>query len=118
MVTGLAKQVEDFQEAKQKIDKFMKADLTGLIRTFTLDYLTENLVEIVTPEVTCLVAQIKDNLEHRIRSVVEKMLSTTPFTLHPAKASTSTTTIPEPSFDDLLAQLYDKVAYKTTQTTE
>ena len=68
----------------------MKADLTGLIRTFTLDYLTENLVEIVTPEVTSLVAPIKDNLEHRIRSVVKKMLSTTPFTLHPAKASTTT----------------------------
>ena len=64
MVTSLAKQVEDFKEAKQQIDKFMKADLTGLIRTFTLDYLTENLVEIVTPEVTSLVAPIKDNLEH------------------------------------------------------
>lgn len=96
----------------------MKADLNGLIKTFTFDYLTDNLVEIVTPEVTSLVEPIKDNLEHKIRSVVKKMLSTTPFTLHPAKASKSTPTISESSFDDLLAQLYDKVAYKTTQTTE
>lgn len=118
MVTNLAKQVEDFQVAKQKIDKFLKADLDGLIKTFTYDYLTDNLVEIVTPEVTSLIEPIKDNLEHRIRSVVKKMLSTTPFTLQPAKASKSTPTISEPSFDDLLAQLYDKVAYKTTQTTE
>lgn len=118
LVTNLAKQVEDFQEAKQQIDKFMKADLDGLIKTFTFDYLTNNLVEIVTPEVTSLVEPIKDNLEHKIRSVVKKMLSTTLFTLHPAKASKSTPTIYESSVDDLLAQLYDKVAYKTHLTTE
>jgi hypothetical protein len=55
MVTKLAKQVEDFQESKQKIDQFLKADLDGLIKTFTYDYLTENLVDIVTPEVTALI---------------------------------------------------------------
>lgn len=118
LVTNLAKQVEDFQEAKQQIDKFMKADLEGIIKTFTFDYLTDNLVDIVTPQVTSLVEPIKDHLEHRIRSVVKKMLSTTPFTLHPAKASTSTPTISESSVEDLIAQLYDKVAYKTNLTTE
>lgn len=118
MVTGLAKQVEDFQESKQQIDKFLNADFSGFIKTVTLDYFTENLVEIVTPEVTNLIEPIRDNLDHRIRSVVKKMLSTTPFTLHTTKAFTATPTIPEPSFDELLAQLYYKVAYKTTQTTE
>lgn len=81
----------------------MKANLSGMIKTFTLDYLTDNLVEIVTLEVTNLIEPIRDNLDHRIRSVVKKMLSTTPFTLHTAKASTATPTIPELSFDDLLA---------------
>lgn len=96
----------------------MKVDLDGLIKTFTFDYLTDNLVEIITPEVKSLIEPIKDNLEHKIRSVVRKMLSTTPFTLHPAKASKSTPTISESSVEDLLAQLYDKVAYKTNLTTE
>jgi hypothetical protein len=118
MVTGLAKQVEDFQESKQLIDKFLNSNYTGFIKTVTQDYLTENLVEIVTPEVANLIEPIKDNLDHRIRSVVKKMLSTTPLTLHTAKASTATPTVPELSFDDLLAKLYDKVPYKTTQTTE
>lgn len=86
LVTNLAKQVEDFQESKQKIDKFLKADLEGIIKTFTYDYLTENLVEIVTLEVTNLIQPISNELEHRIRSGIKKLLSTTSFTLHPVKA--------------------------------
>ena len=81
MVTNLAKQVEDFQGTKQQIDNFMKADLDGMIKTYTNDYLTDNLVGILTPQVTSLVEPIKENLEHRIKSVVRKMLSTTQFTL-------------------------------------
>lgn len=105
MVTNLAKQVEYFQGTKQQIDKFMKADLDGMIKTYTNDYLMDNIVGIITPQVTCLVEPIKDNLEHRIRSVVRKMLSTTPFTLQPAKASTTPPTVTEPSLYDLLANL-------------
>lgn len=118
MVTNLAKQVEDFHGTKQQIDKFMKADLDGMIKTYTNDYLTENLVGIMTPQVTSLVEPLKDNLEYRIKSVVRKMLSTTPFTLQPAKASTTTPTASEPSFDELLVQIYEKIAYKTTITPE
>lgn len=118
MVTNLAKQVEDFQGTKQQIDKFIKADLVVMIKTYTNDYLMENLVGIITPQVTSLVEPLKDNLEHRIKSVVKKMMFTTPFTLQPAKTSTTTPTATELSFDDLLAQLYDKVAYKTILTQE
>jgi hypothetical protein len=118
MVTKLAKQVEDFQESKQKIDQFLQADLDGLIRTFTYDYLTDNLVEMITPEVANLLEPINDNLDHRIRSVVRKMLSTTPFTLHTAKATTAAPAVPELSFNDMLAKLFDNIASKTTQTAE
>jgi hypothetical protein len=118
MVTKLAKQVEDFQESKQKIDQFLQADLDGLIRTFTYDYLTDNLVEMITPEVANLLEPINDNLDHRIRSVVRKMLSTTPFTLHTEKAITAAPAVPELSFNDMLAKLFDNIASKTTQTAE
>ncbi|MCO6516373.1 MAG: hypothetical protein J6586_07735, partial [Snodgrassella sp.] len=117
-VTKLTKQVEEFQESKQLIDKFLNSDYEGFIRTATHDFLTENMVDMITPTVANLLEPINDNLDHRIRSVTRKMLSTTPFTLHTAKPSTVAPTVPEMSFNDMLVKVFDNIATKTTQTAE
>jgi hypothetical protein len=118
MVTNLTKQVEDFQESKQLIDKFLHSDYEGFIRTTTHDFLTENLVEMITPTVAEILEPINDNLDHRIRSITRKMLSTTPFTLHTSKTSTVAPTVPELSINDMIVKVFDNLASKTTLTTE
>ena len=67
LVAQLSEEVKGLRETKAQVDKYMTADMGEMIKDYTNDYLAENLVTAVSPELFELLRPIRQELNTRIR---------------------------------------------------
>ncbi|PWA39018.1 hypothetical protein CTI12_AA577420 [Artemisia annua] len=80
-VKTLTSQVKDLQDANELVNKVLHADMDGMIKEYTTEYLNDNLAAIAEPAVSTLMEPIRSKLNTRIKHNIERMLESTPFYL-------------------------------------
>ena len=89
LVEKLSNEVEGLRETKAYVEEHMSTNMGDMIEAYTKEYLDANLVTSVTPKLVDLFTPIREELNTRIRSRIEKFLRSNPFYLQTTRPTTA-----------------------------